>query len=277
MKDGVDYFPKNSDFYEDDKVKLLRNEFGAKGMYLLDFLLCEIYRSNGYYLKWDECKCRLVSDGAGCGCTPSFTNEFVKGCIRRSYFNKEVFDMFGVITSVGIQRRFIRMLNSRTCFIFIQEYFLLDASNEKDVPQSILNKIMLQSLTGEKNKLETEKSKENEQNKIEDSKIEDSKMKKDAYGEFSHVLLTENEYYLLETQYGNVEELIRYLDEYIEMKGEYKVKSHYMAIKRWVVNAVSERKAKEKNVKKGPLNNFSQPEPDFKTIDEIIWEQQKKL
>ena len=31
LKDGVDYFPKDTDFYADDKVRLLRAEFGSKG------------------------------------------------------------------------------------------------------------------------------------------------------------------------------------------------------------------------------------------------------
>ena len=49
LKDGVDYFPKDTGFYEDDKIRLLRVEFGAKGMYLLDYLLCDLYGKNGYY------------------------------------------------------------------------------------------------------------------------------------------------------------------------------------------------------------------------------------
>ncbi|MBQ9229221.1 MAG: DUF4373 domain-containing protein, partial [Eubacterium sp.] len=40
----------DTDFYNDDKVRLLRAEFGAKGMYLLHFLLCECYGKNGYFI-----------------------------------------------------------------------------------------------------------------------------------------------------------------------------------------------------------------------------------
>ena len=47
LKDGVDYFPKETDFYADDKVRLLRAEFGSKGMYLLDYILCDLYGKNG--------------------------------------------------------------------------------------------------------------------------------------------------------------------------------------------------------------------------------------
>ena len=59
-KDGASYFPKDTDFYYDDKVRLIRAEFGAKGMYLLDYLLCELYRQDGYYMKWDSDRCALV-------------------------------------------------------------------------------------------------------------------------------------------------------------------------------------------------------------------------
>ena len=31
IKDGVDYFPLDTDFFQDDKVRLIKGEFGAKG------------------------------------------------------------------------------------------------------------------------------------------------------------------------------------------------------------------------------------------------------
>ena len=81
LKDGIDYFSKDTDFYEDDKIKVLRADFGAKGMYLLDYLLCEIYGKSGYYMEWDDRKCSLVSDGARCDFTPGFVKEFVNACL----------------------------------------------------------------------------------------------------------------------------------------------------------------------------------------------------
>lgn len=68
-------------------------------------------------------------------------------------------------------------------------------------------------------------------------------IRKHKYGEYKNVLLTESEVSKLTSEYGNkVDEYITFLDEYIEMKG-YKAKSHYLAIKKWVVNAVKERQA----------------------------------
>ena len=180
LKDGVDYFPKDTDFYADDKVRLLRAEFGSKGMYLLDYILCDLYGKNGYFIKWDKNKCYLVSDGAGCGCSPEFVSEFISGCIRCSFFDKRVFEMFGALTSVGIQRRFIRMLNSRENFTFIEEYFLLDTSDKKDVPQGILNKLAFKKVSDKENEVKSKdnpnKNKDNSQSKIEENKVEESRV-----------------------------------------------------------------------------------------------------
>ena len=146
LKDGVDYFPKDTGFYNDDKVRLLRAEFGAKGMYLLDYLLCEIYGKNGYFIKWDKSRCFLVSDGAGCGCSPEYISEFIAGALRCSFFDERVFKAFGILTSAGIQRRYIRMFNSRDYISVIEEYWLLDVNDKKDVPASVLNKLVIKKV-----------------------------------------------------------------------------------------------------------------------------------
>ena len=176
IKDGVDYFPKDTDFYEDDKVRILRARFGSKGMYLLDYLLCDLYSKNGYYMDWDKNKCFLVSDGAGCECSIGFVQEFITGCLQCSFFDERVFKMFGILTSKGIQRRYIRMFNSRDEIQIIKEYWLLDISNKKDVPTGILNKLTLKSFKSTENPDKStenpDKSTENPQSKTDESKTE---------------------------------------------------------------------------------------------------------
>lgn len=65
-------------------------------------------------------------------------------------------------------------------------------------------------------------------------------------GEYGHVLLTDKDEQKLIDEYGEsfTLKLITFLDEYIEMKG-YKAKNHYLAIKKWVVDAVREREPKQ--------------------------------
>ena len=76
---------------------------------------------------------------------------------------------------------------------------------------------------------------------------------KRTYGEYKNVLLKDEEIEKLKTEYGTgkTEQAIKYLDEYIEMKG-YKAKSHYLAIKKWVFDALKERK---NNVKVDELHS----------------------
>ena len=183
IKDGVDYFPMDTGFYKnDDKVRLLRAEFGAKGMYLLNYLLCEIYGQNGYFLKWDNNKCFLVSDGAGCGCNPEFISEFISGALRCSLFDERVFKVFGVLTSAGIQRRYLRMLNSRDYIVIFQEYWLLDVNDKKDVPTGVLNKLAFKKVSckgnGFKNKGNSVKTKGNTQSKGKDTIISQRESKR---------------------------------------------------------------------------------------------------
>ena len=78
----------------------------------------------------------------------------------------------------------------------------------------------------------------------EKSSTASAKANKHKYGEYKNVLLKDEELQKLQKEYQNWEELIKYLDEYIEMKG-YKAKSHYLCIKKWVVDAV-----KKENLKK---------------------------
>lgn len=84
-------------------------------------------------------------------------------------------------------------------------------------------------------------------NKLNKTKQNETKVKKESvkkkFGEYQNVLLTEKEYQSLNSDFANAEELIKFLDEYIEMKG-YKAKSHNLAIRKWVKDAVNERKAK---------------------------------
>lgn len=71
---------------------------------------------------------------------------------------------------------------------------------------------------------------------------------KHKYGEYKHVLLSDEDIEKLKKEYGDVitSKSITFLDEYIEMKG-YKAKNHYLAIRKWVVDAVKERQPQSKS------------------------------
>ena len=71
-------------------------------------------------------------------------------------------------------------------------------------------------------------------NKPNTNKLNTNTQSKHKYGEFQHVLLTDNEHTHLLDLYGNsLDEHIKILDEYIETSGK-KYKNHSLVIQKWV-------------------------------------------
>ena len=97
-----------------------------------------------------------------------------------------------------------------------------------------------------------------------DAEASSSKKKKHQHGEFKKVLLTDEEHQKLIDEFGSdrTERAIRFLDEYIAEKG-YKSKSHYLAIRRWVFDAIDEKKAKKSGGMESSDDEFSKVAKHF--------------
>ncbi len=162
-KEGIDYFPLDVGFLRDKKIKLVKGEYGAKGVIVLIGLFCSIYEGNGYYINWDNDDCILMSNDIGCGVTPELISEVVQGCVKRSVFDERVFNMFGVLTSPAIQRRYLRAVSTRDDIELLKEYILLDIDNKNDVPKSILKKLTFKSVSLQINDVNLQRNKINSQ------------------------------------------------------------------------------------------------------------------
>ena len=96
-----------------------------------------------------------------------------------------------------------------------------------------------------------------------EQKTKAKKPPKHKYGEYKHVLLTDDEYGKLCMEYGEekMKKAIVFLDEYIEMKG-YKAKSHYLCMKKWVFGAISNNNHgnNTNNKRSNRFNNFEHRE-----------------
>jgi hypothetical protein len=107
-KIGLDYFPMDTDFFDDDKIQFLSARFGLKGESICTRLMCKIYRDRGYYLTWDDDTALLFAKRAGDGVTLAFVNDVVDELLKRGFFDEPIFKSFSVLTSRGIQRRYVR-------------------------------------------------------------------------------------------------------------------------------------------------------------------------
>lgn len=104
IKTGLDYFPFDVDLFQDEKVVAIAGEFGLKGEIIIVKLLCAIYRS-GYFIRWsDMLKYKLVNELPGV--SADLLESVVSRLVKWDFFNKDLFENEGILTSYGIQRRY---------------------------------------------------------------------------------------------------------------------------------------------------------------------------
>lgn len=126
LKSGIDYFPLDCNFMKDIKVRKILRACGPSAIVVIVNLLCTIYQGDGYYMLWDEDTGFLISDDVGV--KESFVHEVVKTAVQAEFFNEAMFDTRGILTSVGIQRRYKEATARRNNNALIADYNLL--SNE---------------------------------------------------------------------------------------------------------------------------------------------------
>lgn len=123
-KEGNEFFSFDVDFFSDKKIKILKARYGADGITLYIYLLCEIYK-NGFYLKVDEDFEFIASDDLNMNSDK--VKQVLTFLLERSMFDKQLFQSDAVLTSTGIQRRYQLMVKSRAVKnpIKVERYWLL--------------------------------------------------------------------------------------------------------------------------------------------------------
>ncbi len=112
-KEGLDYFPFEVGFFSDDKVESLEGEHGPIGTYVFMRLLCLIYKDNGYFYQWNDSARVLMARRIGGLVTPQKVELIVRSCVRWSLFDCTLFNAYAVLTSPGIQRRYLNAIKER--------------------------------------------------------------------------------------------------------------------------------------------------------------------
>ena len=107
---GIDYFPMAVDFFSDTKVKILKSRFGADGVAIYIYILCQLYRE-GYYTRADEDFIYITSDDLGM--SPEKVNLVLNFLLERSMFDKQLFKADKVLTGPGIQERWQNAVSVR--------------------------------------------------------------------------------------------------------------------------------------------------------------------
>lgn len=123
MKFGLEYFPFDVDFFDDEKIQFISARFGLKGEIITVKLLTRIYR-NGYFIEWNNDTCLLLAKNCGDGINGNLINDIVEELVKRDFFDKIIFNSFKILTSNGIQKRFFEIAKRRKEITVIEEYLV---------------------------------------------------------------------------------------------------------------------------------------------------------
>lgn len=121
---GIPYFPL--DVGLDNKLKLIVAEFGLTGLGVVVRLFQTIYGGEGYFIEWnDEVALSFAADGR-LGCR--VVSEIVRAAIRRGIFDKALYEEYHILTSRGIQKRYLEAVKRRKKVEVEKAYLLLDVT-----------------------------------------------------------------------------------------------------------------------------------------------------
>ena len=165
-KAGLDYF--ELDCQLEEKVRLIQAEFGLKGFAVVVKLYQKIYGELGYYCEWNNDSLLLfMSENGVSSCDEkNLIQEIISACIRRGIFSEKLFNEFGILTSAGVQKRYLNATSRRERVELKKEYLLLSVGkNQKNV--------VINSINVDRNEVNVCR---NSQSRVEKSRVEKSRV-----------------------------------------------------------------------------------------------------
>jgi hypothetical protein len=251
QKAGIDYFSLDVDMDQDDKVLLIEAKHKITGFAVLVKLLMKIYKE-GYFYKWTEREQLLFSNRISVD--TELVNEIVNDCIKWDLFNPEMYKRYDILTSSGIQKRYIEAISRRKEITLILEYLTVEPPiNSDKLTVNLVNadinpiNVDINPTQGELiptliPKVKESKAKQNKSNKTKPQII------KKPFGE--KVLLSDEQYQKLIEKNGESEtkQMIEILDNWYVTKGKPLNDSDYhtMIGPGWVLKRFKEDQQKTK-------------------------------
>lgn len=166
QKDGLDYFPLDVDMDQDDKVALIEAQHGITGFAVIVKLLMKIYK-NGYFYEWTEKEQLLFSKRINVDINS--INVIINDCVKWDLFDGDMLSTYKILTSKGIQSRYLKATDRRQKVEIDRRYLLLDAEQVNACKNLIIVDINTNS--------EDVNDNINPQSKVKESKVKESKVK----------------------------------------------------------------------------------------------------
>ena len=106
IKKGLDYFPVDTDIFDNIQVRKLKSRYKASGFLIYFTILCDVYKKEGYFLQLSDDYVYDLSDRIGE--TEERVQEVITFCLQTDFFNRRIYELYKVITSKSIQVRYIQ-------------------------------------------------------------------------------------------------------------------------------------------------------------------------
>lgn len=124
---GVEYFPLNVNFINDLKVRKLLLSCGAESIAVLIYLLSTIYKDEGYFVEIHEDEIDLIA--LDVNVTPEFVLEVINKACEVRFFDVNLYNNFNILTSKGIQERYLKITERRKNSVVITQFNLINVYN----------------------------------------------------------------------------------------------------------------------------------------------------
>lgn len=129
-KQGIDYFPLDVNFSDDEKIEIIEAEFGPTGFYVILKLFMRIYGMDGYYMMFTSREQKLFSKRINVDINS--VNVIINSALEEGIFDKNLYQKYGILTSKGIQKRYFEIIQRRKNTEVIKEYLLVDLSSNEN-------------------------------------------------------------------------------------------------------------------------------------------------
>ena len=129
-KVGLDYF--ELDCQMEEKVRLIQAEYGLKGFAVFVKLLQKIYGERGYYCEWtQDSELLFMSENGLDSGFLQLLREIVSACIRRNIFSERLYKEYGILTSSGVQKQYLKATVKREVVDLKKEYLLISVPKNR--------------------------------------------------------------------------------------------------------------------------------------------------
>lgn len=129
-KTSLQYFNVDVNIFHDKRVRKLTRKF-ERGIEVYIFVLSEIYRDKGYYVEFDEDSYFDISDQLRID--EDVVKDIINFSISVGLFSSDLFGRKQILTSKGIQSRYVEIIKSLKRKVYIAPEYDLISSEETPI------------------------------------------------------------------------------------------------------------------------------------------------